>query len=591
MRGAAAASMATSSPAPSGRLQGPFSRQPWAPSSKATPPATWPSRAPLRPHHPSIFSFNGNLACSTVRLVSSAADQGRPVATAALSEVSTGEGQAEPTDTGEMRIKEALELSCERLGRSYDQKMEQLGSVLEDNWYTTLTDVSSLGAIEATALGIPLRLLKELQSLAEELRSGRVIESDSRGPNHKDAATATNLVQGPCIGEPPALAGKSYARSYNLKETETSKKLEEEIDDFFRFCTVPSFKRQTAEVRPVTARKYCHIIRRVLGWMHRFEEVALNELSLKLMAPTMERSGAEVAFQYLQWLEGNGLSPNTVAINAYTFLIVAQYLYHKESQAVPAEGDKPYSDIPVVREIRCLTKGVAAKQKNAGYVVDENLKWLDWPQYLQVVQTLKTEFEDSLANPSKTRKETATKLQTYLMFSIMACIPDRQRTLRELKEGTTLMRDAATGSWAIKHGPEDYKTGKAYGDRPLLYIAPHIGPDLELWLRNYRKEFAPHHKYVFTLARGGPFDSTSVHRLFSSTCYRLTGQQTNPHLLRDSIVTFLRSGDASEKELDALAMYMGHSPTMQRNVYDRRTKDEKVSPAIEILHRLLGIDE
>ena len=33
----------------------------------------------------------------------------------------------------------------------------------------------------------------------------------------------------------------------------------------------------------------------------------------------------------------------------------------------------------------------------------------------------------------------------------------------------------------------------------------------------------------------------------------------NPHLLRDSIVTYLRDTDASEKELEALALFMGHS--------------------------------
>jgi hypothetical protein len=44
---------------------------------------------------------------------------------------------------------------------------------------------------------------------------------------------------------------------------------------------------------------------------------------------------------------------------------------------------------------------------------------------------------------------------------------------------------------------------------------------------------------------------------------RLTGKRTTPHLVRDMIVTHLRGGDASEKELEALAIYMGHSIAMQ----------------------------
>lgn len=79
----------------------------------------------------------------------------------------------------------------------------------------------------------------------------------------------------------------------------------------------------------------------------------------------------------------------------------------------------------------------------------------------------------------------------------------------------------------------------------------------------------------------------SLHSLFTRVCHRYTGQKTNPHLMRDSIVTFLRSGDATEKELEALALYMGHSPAMQRTVYDRRTKEQKVTPAVDLLLRLL----
>ena len=51
------------------------------------------------------------------------------------------------------------------------------------------------------------------------------------------------------------------------------------------------------------------------------------------------------------------------------------------------------------------------------------------------------------------------------------------------------------------------------------------------------------------------------------------------------IVTHIRqNSDASEKELEALALFMGHSIQMQRNSYDRRTLGQKVSPAIKLMH-------
>ena len=52
------------------------------------------------------------------------------------------------------------------------------------------------------------------------------------------------------------------------------------------------------------------------------------------------------------------------------------------------------------------------------------------------------------------------------------------------------------------------------------------------------------------------------------------------------IVTHVRETDASEKELEALALYMGHSIQMQRSSYDRRTVSQKVAPAVNLLHSL-----
>jgi hypothetical protein len=49
------------------------------------------------------------------------------------------------------------------------------------------------------------------------------------------------------------------------------------------------------------------------------------------------------------------------------------------------------------------------------------------------------------------------------------------------------------------------------------------------------------------------------------------------------LVTHVRESDASEKQLEALALYMGHSIQMQRSSYDRRTLTKKVAPAVELL--------
>ncbi len=90
-------------------------------------------------------------------------------------------------------------------------------------------------------------------------------------------------------------------------------------------------------------------------------------------------------------------------------------------------------------------------------------------------------------------------LQRYLIFAILSCVPDRQRTIRELKVGTTLIKSSEDGKWYIRHGPGDYKTGKTYGPRPALLLAPHFYPELEAFMHVWRHHLNPQHEYLFSM--------------------------------------------------------------------------------------------
>ena len=140
--------------------------------------------------------------------------------------------------------------------------------------------------------------------------------------------------------------------------------------------------------------------------------------------------------------------------------------------------------------------------------------------------------------------------------------------------------------WVIKHGPEDYKTGRNYGERPPMVLAPSLYGALEEWIERRRAHLAPRHANLFTARNGAPLTDVGVHSLLTSTSYRLTGRRVNPHLVRDMIITHLRGTDASERQLEALAIYMGHSLAMQKGTYDRRSKAEKVAPAVQLLSSL-----
>ena len=116
-----------------------------------------------------------------------------------------------------------------------------------------------------------------------------------------------------------------------------------------------------------------------------------------------------------------------------------------------------------------------------------------------------------------------------------------------------------------------------------MVIHPRFYPALEAFIRDLRQHLKPSGNFLFCKQSGAPLTDAAVYRLITSTSYRLTGRRTNPHLIRDMIITHLRGTDASERELEALAIYMGHSLAMQKGTYDRRTKSEKVAPAIDLL--------
>ena len=90
--------------------------------------------------------------------------------------------------------------------------------------------------------------------------------------------------------------------------------------------------------------------------------------------------------------------------------------------------------------------------------------------------------------------------------------------MRELQVGQTLFKEQ--GRWVIRHGPTHYKTGKAYGERPPMVLAPHIYPELEAFLEEWRSELNPQHDFVFSQPHGQPLTTLALYKLFYTSCFR-----------------------------------------------------------------------
>ena len=388
-------------------------------------------------------------------------------------------------------------------------------------------------------------------------------------------------------------------------------KLAKELDEFLHFMITPCASVQESPIRKTTAVVYIRHAKLFLGWYRsRIDmEDGDDSLSIRDAFPNQEASSAQPVIDFILWLRNARQISDSYEANILRGLTkLLKFRYVDESKADPSYGEKSFGDIKAVRELRKLHRDANRRQILSPRSSEEDRKWLDWDEYLNVVQMLKEEVESEIriwedrmgfdeASPSNTfgsekiytplQRKIARTFQAYLILSFFACVPDRQRTFRELEIGTTFIRARKIDCWIIKHGPDDYKTGKTYGDRPPLVLAKELTCAIDDFLERWRPCLRPSGQHFFVQSRTGKaFTQDSVYNLVARSCFKFSGKKTNPHLLRDMIVTHVRDSNASEKELEALALYMGHSITMQRNSYDRRTMEQKVAPAVELLRNV-----
>lgn len=498
-------------------------------------------------------------------------------------------------------VESAISVASSVLGKTLSLESKQaLVQKLTDNWYTSAKDIADMSEEESISLGFPLRLKSTIE---------RALVVEEEGSSQPDALKASETPLVEAVQEdatleericprfnrfgfhtnaiPKVVPTRSRITKYSISKKELTPQLKEEFDRLIRFGTERFYGAQSEPIAMVTAEKYTDHLRGFLGYLANVDKVPLEELSLQALVPSSGREGVIPAFNYTQWLiKERNIAVRTELLVLRSVLFVAKFVYHDQSQIVPGSGDKSYSDLDVVKELRALINSRRKASKVAPRVADEKTKWMDWNEYLFLVQELRKEtgalkLDSSGKTVRRDDKDIAWSLQKYLIFAILSCIPDRQRTIRELKIGKTLFKEG--DRYVIRHGPHDYKTGRAYGERAPLYISTTINPELEAYINTYRSALHPEHEYLFTQANGQPLTDKSLYKLFWTTSFRISGKRLSPHMVRDVVITHLRGTDASERELEALAIYMGHSVSIQKSTYDRRSQEEKVQPAVNLL--------
>ena len=520
-------------------------------------------------------------------------------------------------------LEDFVAAACERMGRRREDGAA-VTKRLRENWFESVEDVESLDIEDAGAMGIPGRLWLAMREEAEARRSlitgrreegeaeegegdassgfkstsstswigGELPSGDARMPEVKPTRTATTTT-----GKIVALADvrvttRKRLKPFSLRGDEVSGELQRELDTVVRDLTSRRVGGGKAPVRERTALNHITVGKQFMGWLareseHASEFATLSENGEVILKPgvtlrdafgSRESSGAKYAIEYVQWLsDERKIKATTEDFQLRSLVALAKWVHDH----VDDDGIAP----PCVQELIRVQRSARERAKNAPHAADDKRKWLEWDQYLALVEHLKLECAPLDANGKvRSERDVAISVQRYLLFAILACIPDRQRTLRELQLNKTLFKDESSGIWMVRHGPDDYKTGGAYGERPALVIDSRVYPALESWLATHRAALSPTHDFVFSRPNGAPWTVSELSRTFSRTALRVTGQKTNPHLIRDMIVTHVRSqGLASDAELEALARFMGHSSAMQKSTYDRRTQQEKVNPALSLM--------
>jgi hypothetical protein len=67
-----------------------------------------------------------------------------------------------------------------------------------------------------------------------------------------------------------------------------------------------------------------------------------------------------------------------------------------------------------------------------------------------------------------------------------------------------------------------------------------VSGQLEAFLGHWRQFLQPQHSLAFSQLNGKPLTEQGLHKIFYTSAFRISGKKTNPHLVRDMVVTYLR---------------------------------------------------
>lgn len=404
------------------------------------------------------------------------------------------------------------------------------------------------------------------------------------------------------------------------------------------------FRSRKLECSAATIKKESEKLNQILGWLHRYKEIPLEELRLSSIiffiplnvkiqdfgadynsylikkaqrrdeAFQLAKNNLQLIQDYLTFLGGH---PSSSVIYLTLIIAIAKFIYKEE---IGTDEYRDYDDVPIVKELKKLQSKLVKKAKSTPPTVPTEKKVVSWPEAIRVMEATRLRAEEELARSitkkglqERKRTDYALQgdLQDFLSIAFMVLMPpDRSRTYCELELGKTMlqgifddlrfipveeMSNPSKALWFIRLEPDQYKTGKAYKTNyiPITNFHWEDGKTLYgyinhwlTWGREWDGEL--NHQFFF---RGTITNRPLTSKDWLARIRYIFDRESNvavpPKELRKMYVTYIKQEGVTEEIADSSAAAMRHSRKTQGQIYDERSHIQKVSPALKYAEKLV----
>lgn len=430
---------------------------------------------------------------------------------------------------------------------------------------------------------------------------------------------------------------------YALRKHQMPEALKTEIQAFKHFC-----QTQLRLAKGTYDDRADHICR-LLGWLHNFEKEEVEKLSFARLIPLvpltplgtalapvqrfieqhrLDEAGAEaskaVGALLDKYFDFHANSLSTQVLITESLLLATKFVYRDEIQRLGLTHFSELNRISVIRRLRQILDDRQGALQAAPPVIAHESRSIPWETTVQVLNRLREKFDRAVekyegsrrvsgkhqGKATRSRNQLGRYLQTFLVVGFFVILPpDRTRTVRDLELERTLklgliqggvftsverLAPKAEARWYIHLGPQDYKTGKFYGESwvevPDMPLSNGLGfyHYLNLWISDFRLSFHPTHQVLFVTTHathgatvGVPLCSGKLAKKISDAFEEQVGVPVVPQAFRKMFVTYLKSSGAEEHILDGAAAAMHHSRQTQERVYDQQPHPEKIQPILD----------